>query len=1120
MEANSRDHELREALEQQRVTGEILRAIASSSTDPGPIFQTIVTNAARLCEANFAFVMLNEDGHLKLAARTDCTPEFAAFLEDGLLPNRATTTGRAALARRPVQILDFLSEPGTVVTDAHRAEQVRTVLAVPMCREEKLLGIFSVWRRDVRAFSDRQIALLETFANQAVIAVENARLFAELQTRNLELNEALQHQTATSEVLKVISRSTFDLEPVLRTLIEYATQLCAAEQGFIFRRDEEGYRLAVAYRVPAEFEEWRKAAAIQPGDGTVTGRVALEGRAVQIIDTQKDRQWLAVHRNAPETSVVRTLLGVPMLRENIPIGVICLWRTEVRPFTDKEIELITTFADQAVIAIENVRLFHELETRNSDIAEALEQQTATAEILRAISSSPGDAQPVFEAIVRRAVTLCGSLFANVFRYDGELLHYVTSHNTGPSYVELLRAKYPMRPDASQVSGRVLLSRDVVRLEDARSDPQYDQRFPTAMGWRRMLGVPMLREGKALGAIVVGWAEAGPIPKAQEDLLKTFADQAVIAIENVSLFQELDARNRDITEALQQQTATAEVLKVISRSTFDLKPVLETLIENAVRLCACEHGHIFRFDGEFLRLAIPYGTSVRYRRFLEQHPVRLGPGSAAGRAGFERRVVHIHDVLAEPDYQYLEGQKLMGYRTILAVPMFRGDALLGAMAIWKTDVDPFTERQIDLVKTFADQAVIAIENVRLFDELQEKSHQLELANTYKSRFLAAASHDLRQPLHALNLFVAQLHSESDPTEHDRLVGRIDAAIGAMNELFNSLLDMSRLEAGMLETELTEFPVARLLEHLEATFSGAAQEKGVRLSVVPSAAWVKSDFILLERILLNLVSNAVRYTNRGGIVIGCRRRGSQLRLEVWDSGPGISEAHRQNIFREFYQVAGPGQDRRGGLGLGLAIVDGLGRLLGHPVELKSRPGRGSCFSVTVPRAPTRSEVPETSIIKSRVTDPLRGKFIVVIDDDALVLEGMGGILRSWGCRVFTAKSEAEVLGQLQTLELKPDLIISDYQLAGGMTGVGAIDHLRAALGDTIPAFLITGDTTPERLRDAGAAGYLLLHKPVPPMALRAMLNRLLTRQGAGSTARSAPRDANRSPSAGRAPARQPR
>ena len=727
MEQQSRDQELADALEQQRVTGEILRVISNSPTDVQPVFDMVARSAARLCKARFCQVF-RFDGALIHFAAHHALPRAgveAVRSTYPIPPGRASATSRSIANGAVEQIPDVHADPDYAHRRFAEIMAFRSIVAVPMMRHGIPIGAIAVGRSESGHFPGQQIKLLQTFADEVVIAIENVRLFQELEGKNRGLTEALEQQTATGEVLKVISRSSFDLEPVLQTLIECATRLCGAEKGFIFRRDDEGYGLAVAYDAPSEFTDWRQASAIRPGDGTVVGRVALQGRTVQIIDAQRDREWLEAHRDAPGMGEVRTLLGVPMIREGAPIGVITMWRTAVRPFTDKQIELVTTFADQAVIAIENVRLFQELQARNRELTEALEQQTATAEILRAISGSPSNALPVFQAIVRNAVALCGSLFANVFRFDGELLHYVASHNTGPGYVELLQSNYPMRPDRSQVSGRVLLSRSVVRLEDARSDPDYDQRFPTAMGWRRMLGVPMLRDGKPLGAIVVGWAEAGPIPSTTEELLKTFADQAVIAIENA----------------------------------------------------------------------------------------------------------------------------------------------------------------------------------RLFDEIQDKTRQLELANTYKSRFLAAASHDLRQPLHALNLFVAQLHAEADPAERSRLVARIDAAVSAMNELFNALLDTSKLDAGMLEPNLTEFPVEHLLKQMETTFAGAAREKGLRLGVVSSGAWVRSDFILLERILLNLVSNAIRYTAHGGIVIGCRRRGDRLRLDVWDSGMGIPEDHQQNVFREFYQVAGP-------------------------------------------------------------------------------------------------------------------------------------------------------------------------------------------------------------------------
>jgi signal transduction histidine kinase len=373
-------------------------------------------------------------------------------------------------------------------------------------------------------------------------------------------------------------------------------------------------------------------------------------------------------------------------------------------------------------------------------------------------------------------------------------------------------------------------------------------------------------------------------------------------------------------------------------------------------------------------------------------------------------------------------------------------------------------------------------------VQERTHELELANLAKSRFLAAASHDLRQPLHALGLFFGQLRSRLDAPDRDRIVERVDAAITAMNELFNALLDISKLDAGALVPDLTEFPINHLLKRVEATFAAAARETGLRLRVVPSSTWVRSDPILLERILLNLVSNALRYTARGGIVVGCRRHAESIRIDVCDSGIGIPADQQRSIFGEFYRLAGAERDGSRGLGLGLAIVDRLGRLLGHPIEIDSQPGRGSRFSMLVPLAASRRE-PAAPAEDIAAYDRLKDRLIVVIDDDELVLDGMGRLLRGWGCQVVTAASDEVVLGRLAADGRRPDLIISDYQLAAGRTGLEAIEHLQCALGGQIPALLISGDTAPERLRAANASGYQLLHKPVAPATLRATLNHLL-------------------------------
>src|SRR5215831_3959512 len=374
------------------------------------------------------------------------------------------------------------------------------------------------------------------------------------------------------------------------------------------------------------------------------------------------------------------------------------------------------------------------------------------------------------------------------------------------------------------------------------------------------------------------------------------------------------------------------------------------------------------------------------------------------------------------------------------------------------------------------------------KVEERTRQLELANLAKSRFLATASHDLRQPLHALGLFVAQLHGRVRANERRRIVARIDAALSAMNELFNALLDISKLDAGVLTPSITEFPVAKLLDRIDTTFTGVAREKGLSLRVISSSAWVRSDFILLERIVFNLVSNAVRYTSSGGVVVGCRKRGVNLRIEVWDTGPGVPQDQQQNIFGEFYRLDAPGA----GLGLGLAIVDRLCQLLDHSVRLRSILGKGSCFSVALPRVAARPEIGESPAPAHPLMDASDRKLVVLIDDDPLVLEGMCGLFRSWGYRLLVAGTDDEALAGVADRDRPPDLIVSDYHLSGGKTGIEVIEELRRTLSAEIPAFLVSGDTSPELLRQARASGYHLLHKPVNPMTLRAMVSSVLREQ----------------------------
>jgi PAS domain S-box-containing protein len=726
-ELEARNRDLTETLEQQIATSEILRVISSSPTDVQPVFDTLARSAARLCEAELCFVFRFDGERLHLAAHHGLRPEAIEALERAWprLPSPGSAAGRSVLHRAVAHIPDVQADPDYQLGEVAEIAGFRSTVGVPILRDGIPIGTITLSRLRPGALTDRQLALLQTFADQAMIAIENVRLFTEVQARNRALSEALERQTATGEVLKVISRSAFDLAPVLQVLAENATKLCLADSALVYQFDGAALRVTADHGIAAEFRSWLSSggqgAELHPGPGTVTGRAARERRTVHVPDVLAEPGYAVPE--AQRRGGFRAALGVPMLRDDSLVGVFFLSRQEPRPFTDDQIELVTTFADQAVIAIENVRLFRELEARNRDLTETLEQQTATSEILRVISSSPTDVQPVFDTIAATAVRLCGAKWSGVTRFDGEQIQLASLHGVSEAGAEALRRAFPRPPSRVGATDRAVLTGAVAYVPDVQEDPEYRlHELAQAAGYRSQLAVPMIREGQPIGTITVAGASPAAFSERQIALLRTFADQAVIAIENVRLFRELEARNRDLTETLEQQTATSEVLKVISRSAFDLQPVLQTLVENATRLCGAEAGVIYRFDGELQRLAAAHNISPELRAFVEQHPLAPGGGTAAGRAMLEGRPVHIHDVLADPGYTY-GGTRVGGYRTILGIPMLREGVAIGVLSVWRKVVQPFTARQIELVTTFADQGAIAIENVRLFQELEARNRDL-------------------------------------------------------------------------------------------------------------------------------------------------------------------------------------------------------------------------------------------------------------------------------------------------------------------------------------------------------------------------------------------------------------
>ena len=643
-----------EALEQQTATADILKVISSSPTNVQPVFEAIAESAARLTHALFGGTFLVADGMLSLAALHTPDDVADAFRRSYPIPLDANTLAtRVAREGLVVNISDAETEPSLPEPQRRRVLMlgVRNLLSVPMVRDSQVVGVIIAGRREPGVFTDKQVTLLQTFAHQAVIAIENVRLFQELETRNRELTEALEQQTATSEVLQVISRSTFDLQPVLDTLIENATRLSGARLGAIMQRDGESYRGVAFHNVAPTLIDFLKTHPVTPGRHTITARAALERRTIHVADLQADPEYSYALQ---DVSPIRTELGVPMLRGDDILGVIILYKLEVQPFTDKQIELVKTFADQAVIAIENVRLFQELEARNRELTEALEQQTATAEILRVISSSPTDLQPVMDVVAESAARFCGATDAAIWRLEGESLRLVATHGPLPLPVPIGGT---IAASPRSVGGRAVRDGKTIHIEDFQALPETE--YPETLERQRhapsrtrtMLTTPLLREGVSIGMIYMQRNEVQPFTDKQIELAKTFADQAVIAIENVRLFTELEARNRELTEALEQQTATAEILRVISSSPTDLQPVMDTVAENAARVCGATDSSIFRVDGDALRLVTRYGELPGLLRIGDHVPIT--PDTVVGRAVAERRTLHVEDLHALPETEFPE-----------------------------------------------------------------------------------------------------------------------------------------------------------------------------------------------------------------------------------------------------------------------------------------------------------------------------------------------------------------------------------------------------------------------------------------------------------------------------------
>ena len=934
-------NETKEALEQQTATAEILKVISGSPTDTQPVFDAIAASALRLFDGLYVTVVLARGEQIDIAS-ADGSAEVVAKVK-GIFPmplNRESVTGRV-IVDREVQNMPDMEAPQLpeLARALSRGAGVRALLGAPMLREGVAIGAIMLMRERAGAFSAKQVSLLKTFADQAVIAIANVRLFN-------ETKEALERQTATAEILKVIASSPSDVQPVFEAVAASAARLCEASDAFIQLRDGDSLRYVAHHgkimvmpigsvrRITRDF---------------VSGRAILDGQQFHIQDYQAEKEEF------PEGSVTarehgyRTILATPLLREGSAIGTIVIRRSEARPFSDKQIDLVSTFASQAVIAIQNVRLFNETK-------EALEQQTATAEILQVISSSPTDTQPVFEAIVQAGLRLFPESTVLMSIPGGAQVRAVAVANRDPARAKATWDRFPIALSRDRLHGAAILDGVLIDFPDVEAETE--GRFAPgarnflASGQRAITIAPMMCGDAAIGAISVSRVKAGPLGEKQVALLRTFAAQAVIAIENVRVFKELEARTGALSRSVEQLTALGEVGRSIS-STLDLDTVLKTIVQRAVQLTGMDGGTIYEYDekSEEFELRAAENLSDEIVAMLRETPMRKGEG-VVGHAVETGEPTEIPDMRDE-SYQSPRRDSLLqaGYRALLVVPLRREDHIIGALAVNRKAPGHFSHEVVELLKTFATQSAMAIQNARLFREIAEKGRQLEEASQHKSQFLASMSHELRTPLNAIlgfnEMILGQIYGEV-PADMQEPLKDIQTSGKHLLRLINNVLDLAKIEAGRMELSLQDYSVHDTVESVRATLRPLAAEKGLEFhtNVPNDLPLAYGDSGRITQCLMNLAGNSLKFTKAGRVEIAVAAKGELLVYKVADTGIGIPADKIASLFTEFKQTDATIASEYGGTGLGLSISRKFVEMHGGRIWVESELGKGSAFIFEVP------------------------------------------------------------------------------------------------------------------------------------------------------------------------------
>ena len=986
-EVQAKTRDIQESLQQQTATSEVLQVISSSMGDVQPVFEQMLKKATRVCGAEFGVMGLLDGEMYRRVALHNVPPVYDATVprEFRLLPE--TPNGTARDTRQVVKIDDlsksewYISRVSPSVVAMVEVAHVRTLAVVPMLKDGEPIGTISIFRQEVRPYIDRQIELLKNFASQAVIAIENARLFN-------ETKEALERQTATADILKVIASSPSDVQPVFEAIADRSNRLIESLSTAVYSIVGDTQYLMAFTRSNPEADAALQASFPRSLSTVTWGDRIRNGEIVQVPDFEATVEWAEqpALRKMSQLRGFRGLLLIPLRRDEATIGVISVTRKTPGAFAAHHVQLLQTFAAQAVIAIENARLFNETK-------EALARQTATSDVLKVIASSPSNLQPVFDAIAERSNELMNGHATTVFRFNGEIAELAAFTSVSPEADAVLRAAFP-RPlstlrDFEEVSrGKIAETIDAA----ADTEPETSKNIARARGFRGRLVVPLKSDSGIIGAISITRKQPGSFAPQDVELLRTFADQAVIAIQNVDLFEEVQAKTHELEEALKYQTGSANILSVIASSPTDVKPVLTAIVESACALCEAYDAIVVLKDGEYLRFSAHHGPIPMN---VEKWPInRTWTG---GRAFLDARTVHVHDLFAERD-EFPEGFELaksMGHRTVVSVPLLREGQSIGAIILRRTEIHPFSDKQIALLQTFSDQAVIAIGNVRLFDEVQQRTRELSkslddlrtaqdrLIQTEKlaslGQLTAGIAHEIKNPLNFVNNFSAlsvELTGELDdvlkPVPFDNMVRKeVDELTGLLKDNLEKVLQHGKRADSIVKNMLLHSREgsgehrsadinALVEESLNLAYHGARAEKPgftitLKHDLDPNAGALDLYPQEITRALLNLISNGfyaaiTRKAESGDetfepiLSAATRDLGETVEIRIRDNGTGISPEVRAKIFNPFFTTKPTGE----GTGLGLSMThDIIVKQHGGRIDVETEPGTFTEFTITLPR-----------------------------------------------------------------------------------------------------------------------------------------------------------------------------